>query len=414
MNQFRTLTISYKSAPLSIREQVSMDDDITAAFLRNCKDIFQLEDVLVLSTCNRTEVYYYSEFDLSAQLISYLSILKGLTSTSISPYFLKFEGDNAIKHLFEVALGLDSMVLGDIQIINQVKRAYQLTADLNMCTAYLHRLLHTIFFTNKRIANQTVFKDGNASVASVSVEQTKKFIKNKSNPKIAIVGLGEIGSNVACNLREFEGEVYLFNRSKEKSDALAAEYGFKSEDFSSLQQYLSTMDVVISSVQMDKPLLNKSHFTPSLNPTLIIDLGVPRNVDLDVESNKAVTLLNVDHLNEKVQTALAMRKSEIPAVNQIIEESVAEFSSWKQEQDVFPIIQQLKTALEDIRKQELSRYFGKLNEQQSEVVEAITAGMIQKIIKLPVLELKAACKRGDSESLVEVLQDLFNLEKSVA
>ncbi len=411
MNQFRTITISYKSAPLSIREQVSMDDDIAAAFLRNCKDIFQLEDVLVLSTCNRTEVYYYSEFDLSAQLISYLSTLKGLTSTSISPYFLKFEGDNAIKHLFEVALGLDSMVLGDIQIINQVKRAYQLTADLNMCTAYLHRLLHTIFFTNKRIANQTVFKDGNASVASVSVEQTKKFIKNKINPKVAIIGLGEIGSNVACNLREFEGEVYLFNRSKDKADKSAAEYGFQSCEFSALNDYIPEMDVVISSVQMDKPLLYKTHFN-SLSPQLIIDLGVPRNVHAEVETLASTTLLNVDDLNEKVQTALAMRKSEIPVVNAIIKESILEFNSWKQEKEVFPIIQQLKTALEDIRKQELARHLGKLDEQQSEVLESITNGMIQKIIKLPVLELKAACKRGDSESLVEVLQDLFNLEKT--
>lgn len=413
MNQFKNITISYKSAPLSIREQVSMDDETVALFLRNCKDIFKLDDVFVLSTCNRTEIYYYSEFDLSSQLISYLSTLKGLVTASIAPYFTKHTGDDAVQHLFEVALGLDSMVLGDIQIINQVKRSYQLTADLNMCTAYLHRLLHTILFTNKRIANETTFKDGNASLASVSVEQTKKFIKNKPNPKIAIVGLGEIGSNVACNLREFEGEVYLFNRSKDKSDALAAEYGFQSAEFDLLHDYLSTMDVVISSVHIDKPLLNKSHFKTSTNPTLIIDLGVPRNVDLNVELNNAITLLNVDHLNEKVQTALAMRKIEIPAVNQIITESIAEFNVWKQEKEVFPIIQQLKTALEDIRKQELSRHLGKLDEQQSEVIEAITNGMIQKIIKLPVLELKAACKRGDSESMVEVLQDLFNLEKTV-
>lgn len=414
MNQLRTITISYKSAPLSIREQVSMDDQLVALFLRNCRDIFKLEDVFMLSTCNRTEIYYYSEFDLSVQLIRYLGSLKGFVSKTIAPYFFKLEGDDAVKHLFEVALGLDSMVLGDIQIINQVKRAYQLTADLNMCTAYLHRLLHTIFFTNKRIANETSFKDGNASLASVAVEQTKKFIKNKSNPKVAIIGLGEIGSNVACNLRDFEGEIFLFNRSKEKADALAAEYGFQSAEFDSLHKQLSSMDVVISSIHIDKPLLNPTHFNATRTPTLIIDLGVPRNVDLNVALNSAITLLNVDHLNEKVQTALAMRKAEIPAVSQIIEESVSEFNVWKEEKEAFPIIQQLKTALEDIRKQEVSRYLGDLDDHQSKVLELITNGMIQKIIKLPVLELKAACKRGDSESLVQVLQELFNLEKSVA
>ena len=242
----------------------------------------------------------------------------------------------------------------------------------------------------------------------------KKFLKNKVKPKIAIVGLGEIGSNVACNLKDYEAEITLFNRTKSKTISLAHEYNFLAGDMDELYTHIQDVDVIITAIQSDNYLFHKTHFENKTNPSLIIDLGVPRNVPSTIKECEAVTLLNVDHLNERVQSALAMRKAQVPCVIKIINESICEFAQWSKEVHVFPVIQQLKAALEDIRKQELARYIGKLDEQQSAIIESVTNGMIQKIVKMPVLELKASCQRGDSQKLVDVLQELFNLEKTVA
>ena len=178
MEHFKALGISYKSTPLEIRESISLDEQSTKVFLKTCHEILGISDLLVLSTCNRTEIYYLSNEDLNEKLISLLSIHKNINTEDIRSYFNYYHSQEAIQHLFHVTLGLDSSVLGDLQITNQVKRAYQWAADEGLAGPFLHRLLHTIFFTNKRVVQETTFRDGNASLASVAVDLTKHFTSN--------------------------------------------------------------------------------------------------------------------------------------------------------------------------------------------------------------------------------------------
>ena len=176
MEGFKAISLTYKNSPLDIRERVAMDSEESATFLMKLSEVFNVEDVLLVSTCNRTEVYYNTNEDISSDMIGLIASMKGVPSSRIAAHFELFSGFEASKHLFRVALGLESQVLGDIQISNQVKRAYQQSADLNLAGPILHRLMHTIFYANKRVVQETRFQDGTASVASVAADLTEKFV----------------------------------------------------------------------------------------------------------------------------------------------------------------------------------------------------------------------------------------------
>ncbi|MBV6639798.1 MAG: glutamyl-tRNA reductase [Cyclobacteriaceae bacterium] len=411
MEHFKSIGISFKNTPLEVREAISLNEESTRSLLTRLGEVLGLDELLILSTCNRTEVYYASKEDLNDQILALLGAFKGLDIDSIRHYFVAYQDEHAINHLFEVALGLDSRVLGDIQISNQVKKAYQWSADEGLAGPFIHRLMHTIFFSNKRVVQETEFRDGTASIASVAVDLTRHFTKNFTLPKIALIGLGEIGEDVAGNLKDFEGEITLVNRTDEKAAELAEELGFLSRPYSELSAVVASSDVVISAVNSPEPIITTQNFGSTSNHKMIIDLSVPRSVSPEVEGLNGILLYNIDQLDERTKEALSKRQGAVGHVRSIINESLSEFKEWSQEMEVSPTIQKLKNALEEIRRQELARYVGKVDEKQSKLLDKATKNMIQKVIKLPVLQLKAACKRGEAETLVGVLNDLFNLEK---
>ncbi|MBR07069.1 MAG: glutamyl-tRNA reductase [Rickettsiales bacterium] len=411
-SNFRAIGISYKNTPLEVREAVAFDENQTKKFLVQIKEVLGVEEALLLSTCNRTEIYFVAPEDVSSQLAAFVDVFHGLTTNNPSaPHFVKMSQTKATRHLFNVSLGLESMVLGDIQITNQVKKAYQWSADEQMAGPFLHRLLHTIFYTNKRMVQETSFRDGNASVASAAVNVVEKFTQTFTHPKIAVVGLGEIGENVVENLKGIDAEITLVNRTQEKAENLAAEFGFNVDSLDNLKEIVRGSHIIISAVQAAEPIITGDLLAGNHHPKMLIDLSVPRSIDEKVESVSGVLLYNVDQLQERASKALEERKSVIPEVSRIVDESLVEFSNWSQEMEVSPTIKKLKQALEDIRQQEMARYVGKLSDKEAKILEKATKGMIQKVIKLPVLQLKAACKRGEAETLVGVLNDLFNLEE---
>ena len=377
------------------------------------KDFFDVSDVLAVSTCNRTEIYYSASSDLNEDIIKLLLIEKGISDIeSFKTYFESFsEGESAVLHLFQVATGLQSQVVGDMQIPNQIKHAYQWSADLNMAGPFLHRLLHTIFFANKRVAQETFFRDGAASVSYAAVELVESLMPN---PRILVVGLGEIGADVCKNLSEkSDADITLVNRTKSKADQLGSELGFKVADFSDIETEISRADIIISSIARNEPFFTKEMMVRlrGMSFKYFIDLSVPRSVSPEVEEIPGVMLYTIDSIRSKADEALHRRLEAVPHVREIIDEAVLEFNDWSREMVVSPTIQKLKGALEQIRKEELTRFTKNLNDSELEKVERITASMMQKILKLPVLQLKAACKRGEAETLIDVLNDLFNLEK---
>ncbi len=414
---FQAVSLSHRHAPVHLREIIALSDTDSNALLHTLRDTLPLTDLLILSTCNRTEIYYGAAQDYSNEIIKLLGIHKGIAQPAdiVAHFQVITETDEAVRHLFRVALGLESMVIGDMQIINQVKRAYQQTADLQLAGPFLHRLMHTIFFANKRVVQETCFRDGAASVSYAAVELVTELLADFAQPRVLVVGVGEIGRDVCKNLAHTRLEhVRICNRTQSKAEALAAECGAEVVPFNDLWSAIAEADVIISSVASERPLVTPAQVAglEILSFKYFIDLSVPRSVDPDVENVPGALVYNIDKIHQRASDAVARRREAIPAVETIMEVALADFDTWSSEMIVSPAIQKFKQALEQIRQEEMARYMKQMDPDACQAVEMVTRSMMQKIIKLPVMQLKAACQRGDADNLVEVLQDLFNLEKT--
>lgn len=410
---FRVVSISYKKAPLQIRERLALDESETKAFYLKLKEVLGVVEALVISTCNRTEVYFKSDLDLSSEVIKLLAVNKGVSSSEIESYFeIINEESAATNYLFEVALGLQSQVIGDQQIINQVKNAYQWSADMQMAGPFVHRVLHTVFYANKRLVQETSFRDGAASTSYVTIDLMESFLPMLVNPSILVLGLGEIGEDIAKTLFE-KGikNVSVCNRTKEKAVEIAKSFEMEVLDYMDLSEKIQYFDVVISSVRAESPVVKAAYLANKKAITYLFDLSVPRSIESEVENIPGVVLYGLDEIQKRSDEALEKRKSAIPEVKTIISEMVLEVANWSKEMMVSPTIQKLKNALEQIRQDEMSRYLKTMSAEEAEKMDKVTAAMMQKIIKLPVLQLKAACKRGEADTLIDVLNDLFDLEK---
>jgi glutamyl-tRNA reductase len=233
---------------------------------------------------------------------------------------------------------------------------------------------------------------------------------------VLVVGVGEIGRDVCLNLAgsRMKNNVTILNRTQEKAEKLAEKSGFKFAGIDELKSAITSADVIISSVSGLEPLIRYELVKDIdiLSHKFFIDLSIPRSIEPSIDHIPGVILYNLDDIQEKTNETVEKRKASIPVVQGIIQEAIAEFSDWSKEMIVSPTIQKLKNALEQIRKEELARYLKNADEKEQAKLEELSRNLVQKFMKLPVLQLKAACKRGDAESLVEVLNELFDLEKT--
>lgn len=414
--KFRALSLSHKTAPVQIREIIALSDQEIQRILLKLKDFFSLNDVLILSTCNRTEVYYSHDLDLSTEIIKLVGLEKGLSDVvNYLEYFKIYNSDRtAISHLFRVAMGLEAQVVGDIQISNQVKRAYQASADLEMAGPFLHRLMHTVFFTNKRIVQETSFREGAASLSYAAIELIQSLTLNTYQPRILLIGVGEIGEDVAKNMVYLpSAKVTITNRTLSKAEEIAGPLGFEVIPFENCIDAMEDADVIVCSIMKNEPFITKDLIKKFNIPSykLLVDLSVPRSIETSVEDVPGVILYNVDNIRSKTSEALKKRLAAVPHVEEIINESIEEFYSWKKEMMVSPTINKLKQTLEQIRREELSRYLKNADAKEYAVIDKITKSMMQKILKVPVVQLRAACQRDQAEEMIEFISDLFDLNR---
>jgi glutamyl-tRNA reductase len=415
--KFRVVSLSHRSAPVDIRELISLDDLAIERLLLKLKEFFSVADALVLSTCNRTEVYYSHESDLSVELIKLIGIERGLSDAMNYLNYFQVVNDEqeAVTHLFRVSMGLEAQVVGDIQISNQVKRAYQTAADLELAGPFLHRLMHTVFFTNKRVVQETAFRDGAASLSYATIELIESLTQNIFQPRILLIGVGEIGEDVAKNMVHLPtAQIKIANRTLAKAEEIGLPLGFEVIPFESCLTAIEEADVVVCSIRMSEPFITKAMIESIDIPSykVLIDLSVPRSIETAVEELPGVVLYNVDNIRSKASAALQNRLQSIPFVEAILKESIEEFGTWQKEMVVSPTIQKLKQALEKIRQEELGRYLKTADEKEYVLLDKVTKSMMQKILKVPVVQLRAACQRDEASEMIELITDLFDLEKS--
>ncbi len=411
---FQSITLSHSHAPVEIREKMHFSEDRCKVIVAKLGEFFGILEALVISTCNRTEIYFISEEDLGDDIIKLLCIENGIHQIEqILPHFIKIkEEEVAVKHLFEVSMGLHSKVLGDLQISHQIKQSYRISHEASMAGAYLHRLMHTIFHANKRVQHETPYRDGAASASYAAAELAVELSEHLLDPKILILGLGEMGRDVARNLDAdaFES-VFVSNRTISKANEIAFEKGFSVLPLEVLPERISEFDVIVSSLSVDKPYLTSAFFERCrLRSQFIIDLSVPRSVSSAVSELSNVQTYNIDDIFTRTSLTIRRRKSAIAQVEDIIQEEAEGFFNWRSQLTLSPTIRRIKDALEQVRKEELARFLKNATKQEEELLKEVTQSMINKILKMPVLQLKAACRRGNPETLIDVLNELFDLE----
>ncbi len=404
---FYAVSIAHQKASIAIREKFALQEEEISVFLGAIKDTIGIQEAFVLSTCNRTEVYYVHKSNRNSALLKYLFAFKGIhRPEEYSDYFSLYEKEAAILHLFRVAVGLESQVLGEQQVFGQVKAAYQMAVASDMAGTYLHRLLHTLFYTHKRVMQETTLKKGAASMGYNTVKSISALPWTGSNVKILLIGAGKIATDVCRNLRE-QGfsSVTICNRSTSKAVALAKESGYGLGSFAEHRSTFAAYDIVISTLSTDSEPYYQSEDFDGSRPRLLIDLSSPRSIA--EEAGKSRPLMNVDLIGRRIHRTLAERRAAIPAAEQLLLDAVLDFNNWLETHRISPCVKKFKAVLEELRLQALAPYLKQVDEQHQKVMDEASKKIIQKIVQLPVIQLKNACLRGESDTLSDSLNRLF-------
>lgn len=403
---FYAVGLSYKKADAEMRGKFSLDEQAKTNLLQQAK-AEGIDSLIVTSTCNRTEIYGFAQHPF--QLIKLLCENSQGTVEDFQKVAFVYKNSEAISHMFRVGTGLDSQILGDFEIISQLKNAFVISKELNLVNAFLERLVNAVIQASRKIKNETEISSGATSVSFASVQYIFKNVADIASKNILLFGTGKIGRNTCENLVKHtkHEQITLINRTKEKAEKLAKKLDVIVKDYADLQIELQKADVVVVATGAQNPTVDKAILNLK-KPLLILDLSIPKNVNENVKDIKGVTLVHMDELSQITDETLENRKKHIPAAEAIIEEIKDEFMAWTKQRKFAPTIHALKAKLNTIKEGELNFQRKKLANFDEEQAELITARIIQKITNHFANHLK------DDETVVdesiEWIEKIFQLE----
>ena len=403
---FYAVGLSYKKADAEMRGKFSLDDKAKHNLLHQAKEE-GLESLVVTSTCNRTEIYGFAQHPF--QLIKLLCENSQGTVEDFQKVAFVYKNNEAISHMFRVGTGLDSQILGDFEIISQLKNAFVQSKELNLANAFLERLVNAVIQASKKIKTDTQISSGATSVSFASVQYIFKNVEDISNKNILLFGTGKIGRNTCENLVKHSKHehITLINRTKDKAEKIANKLNVIVKDYADLQLEIQKADVLVVATGALNPTVDKAILNLK-KPLLILDLSIPKNVNENVNELDGVTLVHMDQLAQMTDETLENRKKHIPAAEAIIEEIKDEFMAWTKQRKFAPTIHALKAKLNTIKEGELNFQRKKLANFDEEQAELITARIIQKITNHFANHLK------DDETMVdesiEWIEKIFQLE----
>lgn len=382
-----TVGVSHKKAEASIRGKYTLSKDHQINLLKEAKET-DYKGLFVLSTCNRTEITGYAEH--SDQLVQLLCKYSKGNVEEFSRISNIYEGNQVIDHLFRVASGLESQILGDYEIVSQLKEAFKLAKEIQVVNAPLERLLNLVLQASKRVKNATHLSSGTTSVSYAAVQYMVEKIPNFNSKNILVFGLGKIGKNTCKNLTKYTDNrsVCLINRTHEKAISFVQKHpSIRNSNFKNLAQEIANSDVIVVSTGSDKPTVTKKDI-PKNKKILILDLSVPQNVDQSISELEHVSLVDVDELSKIPLETLAIRKKEVSKAEEIIEVHKAEFNTWLKNRKLVPAINTLKESLEAIQKDEIDFHRRKIKDFDESQARILTNRFIQKITTQFVKHLK--------------------------
>ena len=374
---FYSVGVSYKKADAETRGIFSLDGTAKMKLLKQAKSE-GIESLIVTSTCNRTEVYGFAEHPF--QLIKLICENSNGTVEAFQEVGFVYKNQEAINHIFQVGTGLDSQILGDFEIISQIKLSFAESRKLGLINTYLDRLINAVIQASKKIKTDTEISSGATSVSFASVQYIIKNVENIGNKNILLFGTGKIGRNTCENLvKHTKNEhITLINRTKDKAEKLAGKLNLIVKDYAELHLELQKADIVVVATGAQNPTIDKAILNLK-KPILILDLSIPKNVHENVKDLEGVTLIHMDHLSQMTDETLERRKQHIPAAEAIIEDIKMEFNIWMNGRKHAPTIHALKAKLNDIAANELNFQRKKLSNFDEEQAELISSRIIQKI-----------------------------------
>jgi glutamyl-tRNA reductase len=403
---FYAVGLSYKKADAEIRGAFSLDtSDKTRLLEQAAKE--GIESLIVTSTCNRTEIYGFAEHPF--QLIKLICENSQGTVEAFQSVGFVYKNQEAINHLFRVGTGLDSQILGDFEIISQLKASFAESRSYGLINTYMDRLINSVIQASKKIKNETEISSGATSVSFASVQYIIKNVENIGDKNILLFGTGKIGRNTCENLvKHTKNEhITLINRTKEKAEKLAGKLNLIVKDYSELHLELQKADVVVVATGAQNPTIDKAILNLK-KPILILDLSIPKNVNEDVKDLEGVTLIHMDHLSQMTDETLENRKKHIPAAEAIIAEVKEEFIVWTKARKFAPTIHALKAKLNAIKTAELNFQSKKIADFNEEQAEIISNRIIQKITTHFANHLKDDNTMVDES--IEWIEKVFQIE----
>ena len=415
------LGVSHKTAPVSIREQFSFKGEDLEDALLKLNALPSIEEGMILSTCNRVEVYFTTRSETPfKEIINFLIEEKGANLELINKYFYRKVDKEAVRHGFYVASSLDSMVVGEPQIVGQFKDAFSIAKELGTVGTVLCRFCEMALKVSKRVRTETGISKNAVSISFAAVELAKKIFGELRGKKVAIIGAGEMAELAVKHLiTNGASEVFVVNRTLERAKKLAEEFGGKAFPLSDLQSVLKMSDIVISSTGAPGYVLTPENVLPALKerkhrPMFLIDIAVPRDIDPALNNHEGLYVYDIDDLQQVVDANIKERLREAETAKEIIEGYVERFMKWLRELEVAPLIAELKEKAEAIRKEVLSKRLPKLNltPEQEQEVDNITRIIINKLLHQPITNVKKKATEEETRNqVVQIFREIFGLGK---
>ncbi len=413
--------LNHRTVPLDVLERMTVNDARLPKALYDLRTRPNLSEAVVLSTCNRTEIYavadrYHGAID---DIRTFLTDLSGLDIESFSDHVYAYHDDFAVSHLFKVASGLDSAVLGESEILGQVRGAFERANEEGAAGSELSRLFSSALGVGRRVRVETGIARGTTSVSQAAVAMAVDRLGSLDDRRILVLGAGEIGAGMAVALAGTAGlaEVLVANRTRTRAVALAARTGGRVVDFGELGEALTTVDVMLTSTGATETIIDRDDIEAVMahrdqRPLLIVDVAVPRDVEPAVADLPDVTLLDMDDLRTFAELGIAERRREIASVQDIVDDEVNRFFEALAAREVAPIVAGLRERAESIRAAEFERYTARLADltpRERAAVEGLTKGILNKLLHEPTVRLKDAAGSAKADRLADALRALFDL-----
>ncbi len=399
--------LNYKKADADIRGHFSLSDVAQTELLKQAKQN-GISSLIVISTCNRTELYGIAT--RPEELINLLCAHTNGTVEEFQKVSYVCKDKEAVSHIFRVGTGLDSQILGDFEIISQLRSGMKRSKEHGLLNAYMERLTNSVIQASKRIKNETQLSSGVTSVSFAAVQYIMAHVPYVSDKNLLLFGIGKIGRNTCENLLKHtkNDHITLINRTKVKAEEVASKFNLIVRDYANIHSEIARADVLIVATGAQHPTISKELLFLK-KPLLILDLSIPKNVSDDVSDNEFVTLVHLDDLSKVTDQTLEQRQSQVPQAERIIAEIEKEFLSWAEHRRFAPTIKALKTKLSEIKEGEIDFHRKKVEGFNTDQADMISSRIIHKITTHVANHLKNTS--NDSEESIELITQLFNLSE---